>query len=115
MTMTHAIFNATITGANLSSATSYGFAASQLYSTTNYVAHNLSGLNLLSNDFTGWDFSDQVLSRSTLQSVIFDGTNLTNAILTNAILVDADFTGALIVGGNFYASDSGTVDFHPTL
>jgi uncharacterized protein YjbI with pentapeptide repeats len=83
-------------GASLSSTTSNGFTAAQLYSTASYAAHDLTGIDLSHNDLSGWNFSGQ-----NLNNVRFGGAKLTRADLTAA-----DARGA--VGLN--ASDATTAN-----
>ena len=46
-------------GGKLRDTTSHGFTKEQLYSTASYQAKNLAGIDLESNDLSGWDFSGQ--------------------------------------------------------
>ncbi len=72
--------DAIIAAANFDGTTLRGFTATQLYSTASHQAKNLQGIQLRSNDLTGWDFSDQ---------------NLTAAAIAGT-LTNADFSGATV-------------------
>jgi uncharacterized protein YjbI with pentapeptide repeats len=63
-----------------------GITIDQLYSSANYRAHDLSGIDFGHNSFSGGDFTNQ---------------NLRNAFFTGATLTGADFSGAEIQGASF--------------
>jgi uncharacterized protein YjbI with pentapeptide repeats len=131
-TLTNADFtDALVTGANFGGTTSRGFTASQLYSTASYQAHNLTRIQLSSNDLSGWSFAGQNLTYasfraatltgadfqeatltnvsfefSTLTDVDFAGQNLTNVNFQFATLTDANFTDADVRGASFYDTTS---------
>jgi len=63
-----------------------GLTLSQLYSTANYQAHDLTRIDLGGNNLSGGNFA---------------GQNLTNAGFGYATLTGADFTGAQVQGANF--------------
>src|SRR5262249_15477650 len=65
----------------------------QLYSTASYLAHDLSGIKLESNDLTNWNFANQNLS----------GALFLHATLTGTVLTGADVRGASFEG----TADSG--------
>ncbi len=109
--LTNANFTYTIlTNANLTGATVAGadfgtsnLAAAQLYSTASYLAQNLQGIGLESNNLTGWNFSGQNLANAnlsygTLTDANFTNANLINANLGSATLTDANLTGADLRG-----------------
>ena len=56
-----------------------GITLDQLYTTSSYVAHDLTGIDLTGNDLIGANFT---------------GQNLANAYLIHTTLTDADFTNA---------------------
>jgi uncharacterized protein YjbI with pentapeptide repeats len=63
-----------------------GITPAQLYSTSSYQAHDLSGTSFFLNDLSVGNFA---------------GQNVTNASFVGATLTDADFTGAEIRGASF--------------
>jgi uncharacterized protein YjbI with pentapeptide repeats len=71
-----------------------GITSAQLYSTTSYQMHDLSGIRFYAADLTGWNFA---------------GQNLTNASFRSAILSAADLTGAVIQGADFGSATDFTV------
>jgi uncharacterized protein YjbI with pentapeptide repeats len=90
----NAVFTgATIKGANFSTlmGSPPQFTANQLYSTASYANHDLSGIQLNSDelqyDLSGWNFAHQNLTNAG-----FYGSNLTNADFTGAIVNGADFS-----------------------
>jgi uncharacterized protein YjbI with pentapeptide repeats len=74
---------AVVTGADLGNTR---ISKEQFYSTATFQAKNLQGIQLWSNDLTGWDFS---------------GQNLANAKLGWATLTNANLAGAVVTGANF--------------
>jgi uncharacterized protein YjbI with pentapeptide repeats len=64
-----------------------GLTATQLYSTSSYARHDLSGIRIEQYDLSGWNFSHQDLSGAVLRS------NLTAANFNGAIVRGADFGG----------------------
>jgi uncharacterized protein YjbI with pentapeptide repeats len=91
---------AIIKGANFS--TELGdpplFTASELYSTGSFANHDLTGIQLNSDelqyDLSGWNFAHQNLTNAS-----FRGSNLTNADLAGAIVNGTDFSNGLVYGG----------------
>jgi uncharacterized protein YjbI with pentapeptide repeats len=94
--LTNASFaNATLTGADFTGAevrgtslwgtTYYGFIANQLYSTASYQAHDLTGIILIYNNLSGWNFAGQNLTNGNL------GANLTRANFREANLTNVSF------------------------
>jgi uncharacterized protein YjbI with pentapeptide repeats len=84
--------NANFSGASIQGATFWGgtnlhVAYGQIASTASYQEKNLSGIEFLYEDLTGWDFS---------------GQNLTNAIFGYSVLTDVNFTDANLTGALFY-------------
>ena len=102
--------DADVRGANFSGTVAKYFYEKMLKSTKSYKEKNLSGINLSSNDLSGWDFSSQGL-----QAANFQGTTLTNTIFKRANLDSANFTNATFTNTDFtnanveYANFSGTV------
>jgi uncharacterized protein YjbI with pentapeptide repeats len=102
-TLTNAnLTNSRLTNANLTNANVAGtifdgsnLTASQLYSTANYQACNLSGVIIRWNDLTGWNFVGQNLT-----SASFDFATLTNANLTGATLAYADLEFTTLTNAN---------------
>ncbi len=90
-TLTRANFKgAIINGADFSGGpfdNSSGLTAAQLYSTSSYKRHDLSGIRIEQYDLSGWNFSHQDLSGADLRS------NLTGANFKGAIVRGADFSG----------------------
>jgi uncharacterized protein YjbI with pentapeptide repeats len=111
--------------------TSRGFTRAQLESTASYQAKDLHGIQLRTNDLTGWDFSGQNLrsailadstmananlSRAylthaslhgaTLTNADLSGADLTEAFLWDSILTDANLSGAVLRGADFTDSPS---------
>jgi uncharacterized protein YjbI with pentapeptide repeats len=79
-----------ITRINLGQTTRGGFRKNQLYSTQNYQQKDLRGVNLSLNNLRGWDFERQ---------------DLAFANFSSSTLSDSNFTDAVVVGGDFGASD----------
>jgi len=106
-TVTNADFSyAVLHATKLVGATSRGFAREQLYSTASYKAANLAGVVLTDNDMTGWDFSNQNLSR-----IRMDGANLTAASMVNSSLVDAYLYRANLADLDLTACDATSANF----
>ncbi len=105
--------SATLTGADFSGAQvqgahfgGSGITLGQLYSTVSYRDHDLSGIGLGANDFTGGNFARQNLTNASFSGAFLTGADFRNAILTNAqfydaTLLGADFTGANVRGARF--------------
>ena len=70
----------------------------QLYSTKSYLDKLLEGIDLGTQDLTGWDFSGQDLQRALFDSADFTNANLSNTNLRLANLADATVTGANFTG-----------------
>ncbi|TWT37326.1 Secreted effector protein pipB2 [Posidoniimonas corsicana] len=70
----------------LADVTSRGFTPAQLYSTASYQNQDLSGIIFDGNDFTGWDFSSQNLSRTRYYSATLTGADFTGVVLRDANL-----------------------------
>jgi uncharacterized protein YjbI with pentapeptide repeats len=83
--------NSVVQGANFGSATHFGFAKEQLYSTASYQVKDLSGVNLANNDLTGWDLR---------------GHNLSDAIFYESTLTNTDLAGAVVAGVDFGSTTS---------
>ena len=82
-TLTNTNFtNATVNSASFTD----GFTETQLKSTKSYKEKNLTGIFLVSNDLSGWDFSGQNLT-----SASFSGSTLTNTNFTNATVKGVGF------------------------
>src|SRR5262249_33928563 len=93
----HGDYVATVTGP--------GITIDQLYSTSSYQAHDLSGIGLVYNDLPGANFSGQNLtnanfSEAALTGADFREANLSNVNFEGATLSDADFTGTEVRGVN---------------
>ena len=102
--------DADVRGANFSGTVAKYFYEKMLKSTKSYKEKNLSGINLSSNDLSGWDFNSQGLHAAnfqgtTLTNTIFKRANLDSANFTNATFTNTDFTNANVEYANF----SGTV------
>lgn len=87
------VSNADFSGADVEAAyfintTSFGFVASQLYSTASYQAKDLSGVALGENDLSGWDFTGQRLTDSYFNSSILAGTDFSFADTRGARWLD---------------------------
>ena len=76
-----------------------GITPAQLYSTASYLAHDLSGIGLESNN----------LSNANLV-----GQNLTNASLSGATLTGANLSGAKVRGATFYSTGITTTQLYST-
>ena len=100
---------AVVTGADFDDTTSRGFTEAQLRSTVSYQAKNLTGIRLLRNDLTGWDFSGQNLTNASLSMLALSSTltqaNLSGANLTNAQLFSSTLTQANLSGANLTSAD----------
>ncbi len=102
--------DALIPNAKLLSAAHLGFTREQLYSTASYKQGQLPGIDLGSNDLSGWNFSGQNLSgakfsMAKIERANLAGANLNGAILTLSKLRQVDFTGASVVATDFRDSD----------
>jgi uncharacterized protein YjbI with pentapeptide repeats len=89
-------------GANLSSTTSNGFTAAQLYSTASYQDRNLSSIRLGSNDLTGWNFAGQNLVFADFGAATLHGADLSQTYLASAYLFGADLAGANLSGARIH-------------
>jgi uncharacterized protein YjbI with pentapeptide repeats len=83
-----------------------GITLAQLYSTTSYQDHDLSGISLAYNNLTGGNFAGQNLSNAflghaTLTDADFSQANLSNVVINDAILTDARFGEANLTNANF--------------
>jgi len=113
-TLTNANFtNAIISGAAF---TKSSFTKEQLYSTASYKNKDLTGIHLVLNDLTGWDFAGQNLTNAVLQSATLTSANFASATLTNAsfysaTLTNANFTDAIVTGANFYSATLTNANF----
>jgi Asp-tRNA(Asn)/Glu-tRNA(Gln) amidotransferase A subunit family amidase/uncharacterized protein YjbI with pentapeptide repeats len=111
--LSDANFNmAVVTGASFYDTTSGGFTKDQLYSTASYQVNNLQGINLGSNDLSGWDLHGQNLANAYLIATMLTNVNLSGAELTNADLSHSTFTnanlsGAIVTGVAFGNATSG--------
>ncbi len=77
----------TVKNTQFHKATDNALTETQLYSTRSYRDKDLTGIGLMQNDLTGWNFA---------------GQNLTNARFWEARLIGADFTGAVLKGTSFW-------------
>ena len=59
---------AIVKGAWFVDVTSSGFTSEQLYSTASYQQKDLAGINLSSNDLSGWDFAGQDLTNAQISA-----------------------------------------------
>jgi len=115
--LTNANFeNAKINNADFLSAVSNGFTKEQLYSTKSYKDKDLSGVVLVSNNLSGWNFSEQNLtwaqfSSATLTNANFAGANLTWAHFNNATLTNVNFTNENLTSARFYKASLTNTDF----
>jgi uncharacterized protein YjbI with pentapeptide repeats len=115
------IQNADFTGAVIQGAAFFGgvkgITASQLYSTASYASHNLSGIELLGGDFTGWNFSKQNLTYAPLDGT-YTNADFSGAILEHANLqgtfTNANFANANLTGASFHGEDFTGADFRGT-
>ena len=73
----------------------------QLYSTANYVAHDLTGIGLVGSDLTGVNFGGQHLANANLYAAKLVGADLSNADLTGATLTNADIGQANLANSSF--------------
>ncbi len=107
---------ADISHADFSSTTAYGFTASQLYSTSSYQNHALSGIDFsdAGNDLSGWDFSAQDLTDAQFSFTTLAGANFQDAIVRGASLYNttaAGFTAAALYATKSYQDhDLGAID-----
>ena len=86
-TLTNADFtNAIINGTDFTGTVSRGFTESQLYSTKSYQNKDLTGIILIFNDLSDWNF---------------DGQNLQNSYFARTVLDNTDFSGADLRGASF--------------
>jgi uncharacterized protein YjbI with pentapeptide repeats len=104
---------ANLTGANLSDAiltnaivrnakfSSTHISLDQLYSTTSYEEHDLTGVHFVGNDLSGANFADQNLDSASFYAAKLIGADFTNADLSNAELVNADLSQANFANANF--------------
>ena len=113
-TLTNANFtNTAVNNANFCGTISSGFTKEQLYSTKSYLDKNLSGINLIGNDLSAWNFSTQNLTaakfeHSTLTGTNFSESNLTSSSFYNSTLKNSNLTGANLTSANFeYATLTG--------
>lgn len=73
-------------GADFSSTTAQGFTQGQLQSTQSYQDKNLTGIKLVSNNLSGWDFHGQDLTSAAFDTSNLTGANLSQATLTSTLL-----------------------------
>ena len=100
--LTGAVFtNATITGAGFWRAHP---TATQIYSTTNYQAHNLQGILFGDNNLSGWNFVDQNLTGTDLRGCDFTGANLTGATIAEGRFGSANITAAQVYSTGSYSA-----------
>ncbi len=93
-TLTDADFTDSIVGSTkLTSAVLHGFTEAQLYSTSSYKNKDLRGIDLASNNLTGWDFRGQNLSGAMLWSSTLSDVDFTDTILSDASIRFAAFGG----------------------
>ncbi len=85
--------DADVRGASFESTTDSGFTAAQLYATASYKAGDLTGIILISNSLSGWDFAGQNLTDAN-----FDGTRLIGTDFTDAEIRGAWFRRTTIKG-----------------
>jgi uncharacterized protein YjbI with pentapeptide repeats len=105
-TLTEAdLTEATVTQAHFGETTSRGFTKEQLYLTASYQAKKLQGIDLGYNDLTGWDFSEQDLTKADLGDSILTDVNLSGANLTNADLRLSTLTNTDLSGANLKNTD----------
>ena len=101
-----ALKNANMTGANIVGASFYSYGtvpATQLYSTSSYQEHNLSGIaiydaQLPAVDFNGQNLSNAYFVSSNLNGADFSHADLSNVQFNNSTVVNANFTNSKIVG-----------------
>jgi uncharacterized protein YjbI with pentapeptide repeats len=109
-TLTDADFTgAAVRGADFSKNDGTGISLAQLYSTSSYQAHDLTGIGLFGNDLSGWNFAGQNLtnanfSGATLTEADFRKANLANAGLA-AMLTNANFSESNLTNANFSSAD----------
>jgi uncharacterized protein YjbI with pentapeptide repeats len=100
-TLTNAdLTDAVVVGAWFMGTTFSGFTKEQLYSTASYKNHDLSGIRLVDNDLTGWNFAGQNLTNADF-AICSPARYCGSSTLTNV-----DLTDAVIVGANFAVSTS---------
>ena len=86
----------------------------QLYSTASYLAQNLQGIGLESNNLTGWNFSGQNLANANLSYATLTGANFTNASLINANLGSATLTDANLTGADLRGAQNAVLTLATT-
>lgn len=110
--LAHANFiGATLSNADLSGAivngtwftdtTTHGFTMEQLYSTASYQQKDLAGINLSSNDVSGWDLAGQDLTNANMMAL-----TLTSADLSGASLNNANFTNSAGLSSDIFSSST---------
>lgn len=84
--MTDADFtDARINGTIFESALNGSFSKEQLYSTASYKDKDLRGINLRSNNMSGWDFTGQNMQNAHVGYTSLGGANFTNTDMRGAI------------------------------
>ena len=89
--LTDAIINHAVMGT-----TQLGFSRNQLYSTKSYQENDLTGIQLNSNNLSGWNFSQQ-----DLRNAVITWSGLSNADFSGADLRNVDFTSSSIQAAIF--------------
>jgi uncharacterized protein YjbI with pentapeptide repeats len=138
--LTNVFFSAaTLTGANLTAAEvrgadftnsrGDGITAAQLYSTASYLAHDLIGIHLDANVFSGVNLAGQNLTNASFHfatltganfhqanltnaAFSYGGTTLTNANFSQANLSNANFSYAVLTGANLIGAEVRGADFY---
>lgn len=97
---------------NFEAVTLRGFTSEQLYSTKSYKDKDLSGIQLVGNDLSGWNFEEQNLTgaifsnlssgyMTILSGTNFQGANLEDTFFEHATLSNADLSGANLTNAYF--------------
>jgi uncharacterized protein YjbI with pentapeptide repeats len=101
------IFNgAIVKGADISSTTTGGFTAGQLYTTRSYLLGDLTGIRLSGNNLSAWNFAAQNLTNAD-----FAASTLTNANFVGVLATGANFGSTTITNANFSDADLGSARF----
>jgi uncharacterized protein YjbI with pentapeptide repeats len=91
-----------------------GISLDQLYSTTSYLARDLTGVNFGGNDLAGGNFSGQNLTGAYFGGDVLYGSpaaNLANADFSHAMIHNANFRGARLAGASLTGADARGASF----